>query len=155
MPNPVAFLLQHQTRLKDFLNTAPTLLFTRWADMRKNKNHFTPSGPSATLSPAQSGGEGRERGRAPVQGFNARFRRRILSPRRGRILCRVLCHRQPSVLRAFFPANHQPAATGNSTSASFARVRSLFPLPGGEGQGEGERHTNLVPASIFYPPSSP
>ncbi len=33
-----------------------------------------------------------------------------------------------------------PIAAASSESASTAR--SLFPLPGGEGQGEGERHTN-------------
>jgi len=67
-----------------------------------------------------------------------------LSPRRGRILRRVLRQCQPSVLRQFFPANHQPAATGNPPSESSQRVRLLSPLPGGEGQGEGERHTNSV-----------
>ena len=37
--------------------------------------------PAATLSPAPSGGEGRERGRLPVQGFKARtLVRGILSP---------------------------------------------------------------------------
>ena len=66
-----------------------------------------------------------------------------LSPRRGRILRRVLIHRKPSVIRKFSPTNHQPAATGNATSESSERVRLLFPLPGGEGQGEGERHTNF------------
>ena len=65
-----------------------------------------------------------------------------LSHRRGRILRCVSSHRKPSVLRKFSPANHQPAATGNSTSKSSARVHLPFPLPGGEGQGEGERHTN-------------
>lgn len=78
-----------------------------------------------------------------------------LSPRRGRILRRVLRQRQPSVLRQYSPAKHQPAATGNSTSKSSPRVRSLSPLPGGEGQGEGERQTNFSPSSIFHPPSSP
>jgi hypothetical protein len=66
-----------------------------------------------------------------------------LSPRRGRILRRVLSQRQPSVPWKFSPANHEPAATGNSASESSRRVRSLSPLPGGEGQGEGERHTNF------------
>ena len=66
-----------------------------------------------------------------------------LSPRRGRILRRVLSHRKPSVIRKFYPANHQPAATNNSTSESFELVRLLFPLPGGEGQGEGERPPNF------------
>jgi hypothetical protein len=67
-----------------------------------------------------------------------------LSPRRGRILRRVLSQCQPSVLRQSSPANHPPAATINSTSESSQRARSLSPLPGGEGQGEGERHTYLV-----------
>jgi hypothetical protein len=66
-----------------------------------------------------------------------------ISPRRGRILRRDLSQCQPSVLRQFFPANHPPTATGNSTSESSQRVRSLFPLPGGEGQGESERRTKL------------
>ena len=66
-----------------------------------------------------------------------------LSPRRGRILGRVMSQRQPSVLRQFSLSNHQPMAAGNSTSELSQRVRSLSPLPGGEGQGEGERHTKL------------
>jgi len=69
-----------------------------------------------------------------------------LSPRRGRILRRLLRQRQPSALRQFSPVNHPPAAPGHSTSDSSQRVHSLSPLPGGEGQGEGERHTNFVPA---------
>jgi hypothetical protein len=67
-----------------------------------------------------------------------------LSPRRGGILRRVLSQRQMSVLRQFSPANHPPAATGETTSESSQRVRLLSPLPGGEGQGEGERHTSLL-----------
>ena len=66
-----------------------------------------------------------------------------LSPRRGRILRRVLSQRQPPVLRQFSPANHPPAATDIATPELSQRVRLLSPLPGGEGQGEGERHTNF------------
>jgi hypothetical protein len=126
-----------------------------------------------------------------------------LSPRRGRILRRVLSQRTSSVVHSFCPANNPPAATGlqaqhhDRTSASDslssgerARVRAgvtpisnspkhptpniqrrtfngrptslvrrwvldvecwmfphpvcaPFPLPGGEGQGEGGRHTNF------------
>ena len=69
-----------------------------------------------------------------------------LSLRRGRILRRVLGIRAATVVRKFSPANHQPSATGNSTLEFSKRVRSLFPLPGGEGQGEGERHTNFFTA---------
>ncbi len=65
------------------------------------------------------------------------------SPKRGRILRHGLSQRQPSVLRQFSPVNHPPAATGNSTPESSQRARSLSPLPGGEGQGEGERHPKL------------
>jgi len=46
------------------------------------------------------------------------------SPRRGRILRRVLSQRQPSVLRQFSPANHQSAATGNSPSAKRMNMNS-------------------------------
>ena len=45
-------------------------------------------------------------------------------------LRRVLSQRQPSVLRQFSPANHQPAATGNPTSESSQRIRSLSLSPG-------------------------
>jgi len=69
-----------------------------------------------------------------------------LSPRRGGALRRVSSIRGPLVHRSFSPANRQPAATGNSTSEFSKRVRLLAPLPGEEGQGEGERHTNFIPA---------
>jgi hypothetical protein len=71
-----------------------------------------------------------------------------LSPRRGRILCRGLSIRESHIIRLLYPANHQLTATGNSTSESSQRVRSLSPLPGGEGQGEGERHTNFSPKFV-------
>ena len=67
-----------------------------------------------------------------------------LSPRRGRILRRVLSNRAATVIRKFSLANHQPTATDHPTPESSERVRLLFPLPGGEGQGEGERYTNFV-----------
>jgi len=120
-----------------------------------------------------------------------RLRSALARCRSGKILRRVLSHRQPSVLRQFSPASHPPAATGNSISESSQRARSLSPthepvakpllsrpaatlsspsegeeregrgvvgfmgtnrgfsravesLPGGEGQGEGERHTDLL-----------
>ena len=63
-----------------------------------------------------------------------------LSPRRGRIPRRVLRQGLPSVLQQFSPANHRPAARGNSTSVSSQRVCSLSPLPAGD---EGERHSNF------------
>ena len=66
-----------------------------------------------------------------------------LSTTNGRILPRVLSRPKPSVLRQFSPSNHPPTATGNSTSELSQRVRSHSPLPGGEGQGEGEHHTNF------------
>ena len=79
----------------------------------------------------------------PLEFVNTPALTPALSPRRGRILRRVLRQRQPSVLRQFSPANHQPAATGNSTLELSQRVRRLSPLHGGEGQGEGERLTNF------------
>jgi hypothetical protein len=45
-------------------------------------------------------------------------------------------------------ARHLPTLTGNSTSESSQRVHSLSPLPGGEGQGEGERYTNFSPKFV-------
>jgi hypothetical protein len=51
--------------------------------------------------------------------------------------------REQRVFRPFCTANNQPAATGNTTQKLPQRVRLLSPLPGGEGQGEGERHTNF------------
>ena len=59
----------------------------------------------------------------------------------GRIFRRVLSHHRPSVVRTLSPTNRQPAATGNLISEFSRRVCSLSPLPGGEGQGEGERST--------------
>ena len=47
-----------------------------------------------------------------------------LSPRRGRILRRVLSQRQPSVPLQFSPANHPPAVTGNSPSAKRMNMNS-------------------------------
>ncbi len=47
-----------------------------------------------------------------------------LTPRRGRILRRVVSQHQPSVLRQFSPANHQSAATGNSPSAKRMNMNS-------------------------------
>ena len=58
-----------------------------WAVSRSERNrklsmNLPLSRPAATLSPAQSGGEGRERGRLLVQGFDARKGfREILSQR--------------------------------------------------------------------------
>ncbi len=67
-----------------------------------------------------------------------------ISPRRGRILRRVWTSRKLSVLRKLSPANHQPAAIDNPASESFQRGLLLFPLPGGEGGGEGGRPTNYI-----------
>src|SRR6185369_8393600 len=50
----------------------------RWAYLSSTLD-LPLSRPSATLSTAQSGGEGKEKGRAPVQEFIARLRRRTLS----------------------------------------------------------------------------
>ena len=66
-----------------------------------------------------------------------------LSPRRGRNVRRVLSYRTSSVLRPLPSTNHQPAVTSNSTLKFSKPVRSLFPLPGGEGQGEGDHLTNF------------
>jgi len=45
------------------------------------------------------------------------------------------------------PPSHEEsnAGTGTSDSRFAGDAPSLFPLPGGEGQGEGERHTRLKP----------
>jgi|GEM_PF-4522372 len=69
-----------------------------------------------------------------------------LSPRRGRILRRMLSHRASLVVRSFSPTSHQPTVTAISTPESPTHVRPPFPLPGGEGQGEGGRPANLIPA---------
>jgi hypothetical protein len=68
-----------------------------------------------------------------------------LSPGRGRIVRRLLSHRTSFSVRSFYPANNQPAAAAIAPSESFKRIHSSFPLPGGEGQGEGERQTNFKP----------
>ena len=47
-----------------------------------------------------------------------------LSPRTGRILRRVLSQRQPAGRRQLSPANHPPAATGNSPSAKRMNMNS-------------------------------
>src|SRR6185369_13503721 len=82
------------------------------------------SRPSATLSPAQSGGEGRERGRAPVQGFNARIFRGIL------ILTFLSREKEQTVVRRWFcecgPA--KPVGGGLSLVADLRQSRWLLPL---------------------------
>src|SRR6185369_9876289 len=86
------------------------------------------SRPSATLSPAQSGGEGRERGRAPVQGFNARIFRGIL------------------ILTFSLGEKEQPLWRSGCTEISCKSSRAKFyeteidsPSPWGEGRDEGVR----------------
>jgi hypothetical protein len=83
--------------------------------------------PLATLSPI--GGEGRVRGRAALQGFNGRnLVREILTP----ALSRRERENHP-------PPNREPVSGDCFTRVmQTAGTRRLFPLPQGEGQGEGE-----------------
>ena len=45
-------------------------------------------------------------------------------------------------------AKSQSAEAAGTASGLSRSVRSLFPLPGGEGQGEGERHHHLFPVQL-------